>query len=127
MLPVCNQVMLFNKSQWYYFCLYCTAGLLLLLHMLLSCFTLYIAFRVILYRHSQSLYEELTVWFVSSGAAVHGPNFFGPLPHPKIHHRNYIKGVPIHARNCLCPTDLGCSKKGVFTLYSSQKCCTGLP
>ena len=37
---------------------------------LLCWLTLYIPFRVILSRHSQSLYEELAVWFVSGEAAA---------------------------------------------------------
>ena len=32
------------------------------------------------------------------------------LPYPKIHHRRYIDGVPIHTRNFFCLTDLGCFK-----------------
>ena len=30
---------------------------------------------------------------------------FGSLPHPKINHGDYITGVPIHARDCLCLTE----------------------
>ena len=41
---------------------------------LLCYFTLYIAFGDILSRHSQSFYDELTVWFVSGGVAAHRPN-----------------------------------------------------
>ena len=57
-------------------------GYLLLLQMLLGCFTLYITFRVILSQHSQSLYRELTVWFISGGVAVHRPKC--PLVHSPI-------------------------------------------
>ena len=71
-----------NKSQWYYFHLYCASRLLLLLQMLLCCFTLYVTFGVMLFRHSQSLHKELTVWFVSGQAAVHGPKC--PLVHSPI-------------------------------------------
>ena len=31
---------------------------------------------------------------------------FGPLPHPKIHHRVNIDGIPTNAKNCLCLADL---------------------
>ena len=55
-------------------------------------FTVYIAFRVTLARHSWGLYGELA---------------FGPLPlHPKIHHRVNIDGIPTNAKNCLCLADL---------------------
>ena len=54
--------------------------------------------------HSISFSEELTVWFVSGGAAAHGLMSFGPLPHPKIHHRNYMDGIPFHAKNHSCLT-----------------------
>ena len=47
---------------------------------LLFCFTLYIAFGDIPSRHSLSIHEELTVCFVSGGAAVHGPNVLWSTP-----------------------------------------------
>ena len=37
-------------------------------------------FGVILSRHSGILYEELTGWFVSGEAAVHGPNVLWSTP-----------------------------------------------
>ena len=91
---VSAKVSLLNNSWWYYFQPYCATRLVLLLQMLLCCFTIYIAFRIILSRHSQGFYEELTVWFVSGEAAVHKTKCPLVPPKPKIYHRNFINAVP---------------------------------
>ena len=56
--------------------------LLQMLLCLLCCFILYIAFRAILSRHWQSLYEELTIWFSSGVAAVLRPKVLWSTPLP---------------------------------------------
>ena len=51
-----------------------------LLQMLLYYFTLYIIFRVILPKHSQSLYEELSFWISPVGQLHLDQISFGPFP-----------------------------------------------
>ena len=36
-------------------------------------------------------------FFFSGGQLWLGQIIFGPLPHPKIHHRDYIEGIPLNA------------------------------
>ena len=126
MLPFCHKVMFLLKSH-------CSinlgaTGLVLLLQMLLCCSTLYIALRVILSRHSQGLYEELTVWLVSGKVAVHRPNVLWSTPPTQ---KSTIK---LHQWNP-CPIQkMFVSDR--FKIFSSrvsshctfpQKHCTGLP
>ena len=94
---------------------------------ILCCFTLYIAFLVgILARHSLSFSGELFAWLVSGGAAVHRPNVLWSTPpiQKSTTGTTWITGIPIHVTNCPCLTDF---KLSAFTLYFSQKHCTGLP
>ena len=77
-----------------------------LLHTLLCCFTLYITFRGYT---AQTLTEPqwgLTFWFFSWLGSCTRTNILWSATPPKIHHRDYINGVPIHARNCLCLTSM---------------------
>ena len=76
MLPFCdrvmlnhvsNEVLLLNKSLWYSFHSYCAPGLTVLFHLIHH----FLGYTV---QTLTDFHEELTVWFVSSGAAVHGPN-----------------------------------------------------
>ena len=81
----------------------CTRGSILL-QMLLCCFTLYNAFTVLTLIESLSRAEH---WVFKQWVSCYETKY--PLvhsPHQKIHHRNYIDGVPIDARDCLCLTDL---------------------
>ena len=52
-----------------------------------------------------------------SEAAALRLNILWFTPHPKIHHRGHIKGVPIHARNCSVWQI--CDDWSHFTLHSS--------
>ena len=82
---------------------------------LLCCFHLILHLWGIPSRHSQSFCEELVCKWWGSCAWTKCP--LVPSPHPKIHHRNYMDGIPIHARNCSCLTDWRCFKQSAFTLY----------
>ena len=88
-------------------------------------FTVYIAFQIVLPRHSQGLYGELSFGFPSK-AAVLWQISFGPLPHPKIHHRVNIDGIATNARNCLCLADIWWFKIECFYTAYPTKMCTGM-
>ena len=90
---------------------------------LLCCFTLYITF---FWGYAGQTFTQflwgLLVWFVSGGTAAHGPNVFWSTPViQKSTIKNYMGGIPIDAKDCLCLTDF---KQSAFTLYFSQKHCT---
>ena len=48
--------------------------------------------------HSQSFYGGYSFGFFLVGQLNLGQIIFGPLPHPKIHHRDYIEGIPLNAK-----------------------------
>ena len=48
--------------------------------------------------HNPRVSMGVTLLVFSGGAAALRPITCGPLPHPKIHHRNYINGIPLNAK-----------------------------
>ena len=57
---------------------------------------------------AQALMEPLWGVLLLSqwGSCTQTSTSFGPLPHPKIHHRVNIRWYPHLARDCLCLADL---------------------
>ena len=50
--------------------------------------------------HSQSLYRSFSFGFFLVGQLCSDQIIFGPLPHPKIYHRDYIERIPLNAKMC---------------------------
>ena len=71
-------------------CYHCSA--------LLLCFACHLFLRDGTTTHSQSIYWAYSPGFFSSGAAVLRANNLWSTPPPKIHHRDYIDGIPLNAK-----------------------------
>ena len=94
----------FNRSWWSCFHQYCAPGFLP--YCKCSCvYCVALPYTLLsglysLDTHRVSI-RTLLFGFQAVGQMCSDQIYFSLLPHPKIHHRNYIGGIPIHTRDCL--------------------------
>ena len=94
------------------------------LQVLLYCSTVYIIFRVVLPRHSSSLYGELS--FFPVGQLHSGQISFGPLPLIQKSTIESTSMVSPSMSEIICVRQIYGGLNSVFTLYSPWKHSTGM-